>query len=144
MNEKYPTVHVDPVIITKDFRVVLALRAEDIEGGGKWHLPGGQVLYGDTILDALKRHTLRKTGLKIDFYYPFEKKSLVIAHTNPKRDRRGHFVALVFLCKLVGGDLKPGENIQDVKFFSERELKNIDIGWDHREMIEDAFKKLGI
>jgi len=143
MSEKYPTVHVDPVIITENYRVVLALRAEDVEGGGKWHLPGGQVLYGDTILDALKRYALRKTGLEIDFYYNSEKKSLVGAYTNPKRDRRGHYVALVYLCRIVGGELKPGENMKDVRLFPKNEIYNLDIGWDHGEMIEDAFRMLG-
>lgn len=143
MNEKYPTVHVDPVIITEDYRVVLVLRAEGIEGGGKWHLPGGQVLYGDTILDALKRCALRKTGLQIDFHYNSERESLVGAYTNPKRDRRGHYVALVYLCKIVGGESKPGKNMKDVKLFSKQEIHDLDIGWDHREMIEDVFKMLG-
>ena len=142
--EKYPTVHVDPVIITDDYKVVLALRSEELEEGGKWHLPGGQVLFGETIIEALRRYALNKTGLKVDFYFPSEKESLVGVYANPKRDRRGHFVALVYLCKVVGGEAKPGKNMKDVRAFSKDELNDLEIGWDHREMIEDAFKKLGI
>ena len=137
--QKSAYVDVNPVIVTSDDKIVLAKRIKDIVGGGKWHLPGGRVQFKETFVATLKRVALTKTNLKIELFYPSLKESLVGIYDNPERDPREHVVSLAFLCRIVGGETKPGAKVDAIKSFSEPEIKNLEIAFDHKKTVEDAF-----
>jgi 8-oxo-dGTP diphosphatase len=80
-----------------------------------------------------------KTNLKVDLFYPSLKESLVRVYDAPERDPREHVVSIAFLCKIVGGEIKPGVKVDAVKSFNEKEAENLEIAFDHRKTIEDAF-----
>ncbi len=133
---------VNPVIVTSDGKIVLAKRVKGIVGGGKWHLPGGRVQFKETFESALKRVTFVKTNLKVELFYPSLKESLVGIYDDPERDPREHVVSIAFLCKIVDGETKPGAKVDEVKSFSEAEIKKLDIAFDHEKAVEDAFSSL--
>jgi ADP-ribose pyrophosphatase YjhB (NUDIX family) len=135
-------VDVNPVIVTSDGKIVLAKRAKDIVGGRKWHLPGGRVQFRETFEGALKRVTLVKTNLKVELFYPSLKESLVGIYDDPERDPREHVVSIAFLCKIVAGKTKSGAKVDEVKSFSDAEIKKVDIAFDHKKTVEDAFSML--
>ena len=140
--QKYAYVDVNPVIITADHKIILAKRTKGIVVEGQWHLPGGRVLFKETLETALKRITYAKTNLKIELEYPSLKESLVGIYDNPERDPREHVISLAFLCKIVEGTAKPGAKVDAVKIFSEEETKKVKIAFDHRKTVEDAFSIL--
>jgi len=140
--QKNAYVDANPVIVTSDHKIVLAKRKKDIVGGGRWHLPGGRVQFKETFETALKRVALAKTNLKIEIYYPSLKESLVGIYDNPERDPREHVISIAFLCKIVDGETKPGAKVDAVKSFSEVEIKNLEIAFDHKKTVEDAFSML--
>lgn len=135
-------VDVNPVIIISTDSIILAKRAENIVEGGKWHLPGGRVLFNETFETILKKVAFNKTNLHIELFYPSLKESLVGIYDDPKRDSREHVVGLAFLCKIVDGEAKPGLNVKEVKSFSKFEIKDLQIGFDHKTMIRDAYGAL--
>jgi ADP-ribose pyrophosphatase YjhB (NUDIX family) len=137
--QKNAYVDVNPVIVTSDQKIVLAKRIRSIVGGGKWHLPGGRVQYKETLEDTLKRIAYTKTNLKIELLYPSLKESLVGIYDNPERDPREHVISIAFLCKIIEGETKPGAKVEAVNSFSETETKNLEIAFDHRKTVEDAF-----
>ena len=132
-------VDANPVIIAHDDKIVLAKRTKNIVGGGLWHLPGGRVLPNETFEKTLKRVAFNKTNLRIELLYPTLRESLVGIYDDPKRDPREHVIGLAFLCKIVGGETKPGDKVEDVKSFSRVEIEDVRIAFDHRKMIEDSF-----
>lgn len=136
--QKNAYVDVNPVIITSENEIVLAKRTKNIVGGGQWHLPGGRVLFNEKFETTLKRVALNKTNLKIELLYPALMESLVGIYDDPKRDPREHVVGLAFLCKIVGGAAKPGQKVEEIKSFSKFKIKDLQIAFDHLEMIEDA------
>lgn len=136
--QKNAYVDVNPVIMTFDCKRILAKRAENVVEHGLWHLPGGRVLPGETFEATLKRVAFTKTNLEIELSRPTLKESLVGIYDNPKRDPREHVIGLAFLCKIVGGTLKPGKDIQEVRGFTKLEIENLRIAFDHRRMVEDA------
>ena len=140
--QKYAYVDVNPVIITADHKIILAKRTKGIVGEGQWHLPGGRVLFKETLETALKRITYAKTNLKIELEYPSLKESLVGIYDNPERDPREHVISLAFFCKIVEGKAKTGAKVDAVKIFSEEETKKVKIAFDHRKTVEDAFSIL--
>jgi hypothetical protein len=42
----------------------------------------------------------------------------------------------------VYGETKPGAKVDEVKSFSEAEIKKLDIAFDHEKAVEDAFSSL--
>jgi ADP-ribose pyrophosphatase YjhB (NUDIX family) len=69
--QKHAYVHVNPVIITADGKMVLGKRREGIVGGRKkWHLLGRRVQFKETIKTTLKRVAFAKTNLKIELSIP--------------------------------------------------------------------------
>ena len=140
--QKNAYVDVNPVIVTSDQKIVLAKRIQGIVGGGKWHLPGGRVQYKETLEATLKRITYTKTNLKIKLFYPSLKVSLVGIYDNPERDPREHVISIAFLCKITEGKTKPGTKVEAVNSFSEAETKNLEIAFDHRKTVEEAFSIL--
>jgi len=137
--QKYAYVDVNPVIVTPDGKIVLAKRKKGIVGGGRWHLPGGRVQYKETFETTLKRVAFAKTNLKVELFYPSLKESLVGVYDDPERDPREHVVSIAFLCKIVDGETKPGAKVDAVKSFSETEIENLEIAFDHRKTVDDAF-----
>ena len=140
--QKNAYVDVNPVIVTSEGKIVLAKRIKGIVGGGGWHLPGGRVKFKETFETTLKRVTFVKTNLKIELFYPSLKESLVGIYDNPDRDPREHVASIAFLCKIVDGKIKLGTKVDAVKAFSKTEIKNIEIAFDHRKTVEDAFAVL--
>lgn len=139
IEQKNAYVDVNPVIVTANGKIVLARRKEGIVGGGKWHLPGGRVFANETIEGAMKKVAFVKTNLKIELFFPSLKKSLVGIYDNPNRDPREHVISIAFLCKIVNGEPLPGAKVDEVKSFSETETKKLEIAFDHRKTVVDAF-----
>ncbi len=137
--QKYAYVDVNPVIVTSEGKIVLAKRTKGIVGGGKWHLPGGRVQYKETFEATLKRVALAKTNLKVELLHPSLKESLVGIYDDPERDPREHVVSIAFLCRIVDGKAKAGAKVNAVKSFSNIEIKNLEIAFDHRKTVDDAF-----
>ena len=50
--------------------------------------------------------------------------------------------ARAFLCKITEGKTKPGTKVEAVNSFSEAETKNLEIAFDHRKTVEEAFSIL--
>lgn len=137
--QKNAYVDINPVIVTSENKIILAKRIKNIVGGEQWHLPGGRVLFGETFRMTLKRVAFNKTNLQIELLYPSLKESLVGIYDNPERDPREHVIGLAFLCKAKNGEPKPGHKVEEVRSFSEFEVKDLQIAFDHSKMVDDAF-----
>jgi 8-oxo-dGTP diphosphatase len=62
---RVPRLCVEVVVAAPDLGVLLSLR--DIPPNeGAWHIPGGTVLFGESLTDAVKRVTLDELGLEAD------------------------------------------------------------------------------
>jgi 8-oxo-dGTP diphosphatase len=80
-----------------------------------------------------------KTNLKVELFRHSLKKSLVGVYDDPERDPREHVVSIAFLCRIVGGDAKAGAKVDTVKSFSKTEMEKLEIAFDHRKTVNDAF-----
>jgi 8-oxo-dGTP diphosphatase len=124
------TLTVDPIIVTKDGKVILVRRVFD-PYKDHWAFPGGIVEYGETVENAARREAKEETGLDVQI------EKLIGVYSDPRRDPRGHFVSVCFLCKPVGGELRTSEETKEVKAFSKEELKSIKLAFDHGKILKD-------
>jgi 8-oxo-dGTP diphosphatase len=133
---------VNPFVIDSDNNIIMAKRITTVQFGGTWHMPGGKVFKDERIDNALKRMTLLKTGLQIEFLYPTLNESVVGVYDDPKRDPREHVLGITFFCKVVGGEIKVGGNCSDVKAFTPTEALELELAFGHDYMIKDAIRIL--
>ena len=90
---KVPRLTVE-VIVKMEGGVVLLLRQED-SWKGKWHIPGGTVLYQETVESAVKRVAEEEIGLEVKT----EKLLGYIEYPSELKERGfGWAIGLAFLC----------------------------------------------
>lgn len=98
-----PIAGVAAVILRGD--EVLLTRRRNPPGEGLWGLPGGVVELGETVREAVVREVREECGIEVE---PIR---LLEVHDSIVRDEEGrirfHYILSEFLCRAVGGSLKP-------------------------------------
>ena len=105
----HPVVGVGAVVVQAG-RALIVKRAHDPRKG-EWSLPGGRVELGESLVDATRREILEETGLEVavgDMIEVFDRIHRLDAAV------RYHFVIVDFLCTVIGGHLRAGDDAEDV------------------------------
>lgn len=122
----------DAVIIDNN-RIVL-IRRDKEPFRGKWALPGGFAGADEAAEECCEREALEETGLKVRV------KELIGVFSDPGRDPRGA-IAGAYMCQVVGGELKGGDDAGEASWFPLEELP--ELAFDHKGIIEKAKKMDG-
>jgi 8-oxo-dGTP diphosphatase len=124
---KNPTLTTDGIILVHG-RIALIKRGNE-PGKGKYALPGGFVEYGERLEDCVVREVLEETGLRTEVL------DLVGIYSDPNRDPRGHIVTALYHLRVRGGELKAGDDADEVSLHDLGSLP--ELAFDHRKMIAD-------
>jgi 8-oxo-dGTP diphosphatase len=122
-----PLLTVD-AIVPKDGGLVVVRRGRE-PFKGELALPGGIVEYGETVEDAVARELEEETGLVATAV------RLISVRSMPDRDPRGHFISVVFLMKVIGGSLHPGDDAGGVEVVPLDPLPCL--AFDHSDIIKE-------
>jgi phosphoribosylformylglycinamidine cyclo-ligase len=114
------------LVVDREGRVLLVRRALD-PYRGHWALPAGYQEIDEHPARAAEREVLEETGLAVEACELFE---LMFV---PGSVRRPANLA-VFLCRVVGGALRSGDDAIDVRWFALGELPR-EIGFDNAELL---------
>jgi len=102
---------------------VLLCRRANEPGSGLWSFPAGFVDRGETPEEALIREVAEETGLEA------EVSRLIGVYA-----RSGDAVVLLAYDVRVRGDLRPGDDANDVQFFTFEALPDLAFARDHQIM----------
>jgi ADP-ribose pyrophosphatase YjhB (NUDIX family) len=136
---KRPLVGVGAILFRRD-RVLMAQRGKDPLKGW-WSLPGGALETGESLKEAVCREVLEETGLEVSPAGVFEIFERII------RDDRGvpeyHYVLIDYICKVTGGKLCPGDDVDQVEWVRRADLPKLQITEGTLGVIEKAFRERG-
>ncbi len=130
MKPQTPLLTVDAIILKKNS--VALIRRKNPPFQGRWALPGGFVDVGETVEHAVVREAKEETGLNVKI------EKLHGVYSDPKRDPRGHTVGVIYVCRVVGGELKGLDDATEAKFFSLTKLP--ELAFDHAKILADLTK----
>lgn len=99
-------------IITDDHGRALLIQRHD---NHRWEPPGGVLELGETIRDGVRREVREETGLDV------EPISLTGIYKNMPRG----IIALVFRCKITGGDLVTNEEVTAFRWATETDIAEL-------------------
>jgi len=114
-------------LIVEDGRIVLIKRGTD-PFKGKWALPGGFVDSGETAEEACGREAKEETGLDVNVG------KLLGVFSDPARDPGRGTIAVAYLCSVLGGEIRGGDDAEEAKWFSLDSL--LELAFDHKKIIE--------
>ena len=130
-NDKFAYIGVDAIIRNHEGKILLMHRTcSPYEG--YWGLITGLVGANESVTDALKRIAREEVGIDI----------VVEKYTGRYYDEVGRHptktcICLPHLCRIVACEPNPIKKCDDVKWFSPEEIYDMDLAYDHKQMLED-------
>jgi len=113
-----PKVGVGVMVLDND-RILLVKRAMK-PNQGKWSLPAGYLDYGEDPQATAAREVLEETGMQVAVT------GLMDVYYNPESPTRGGAsVFILYRARLLGGQLKAGDDAADASFFGPDDLPDL-------------------
>ena len=116
------------VILENDGKILLVKRKYEPKSG-HWSLPAGFIEYEEDARETAVRETKEETGLDIKI------KELLNVYGSCD-DPRSRVVLVIYVASLLGGNIKPGDDAMDAKYFSVEKLPANIAFSSHRSAIE--------
>ncbi len=123
------------VFDSKREKVLLIQRTDD----GKWAVPGGGMMAGESLTEACQREVFEETGLTVKV------NRLLSVYTSPHRlltypdGNKWQPVNLHFETEIVDGKLTVNEEATSFGFFSPAETDSLDMHGMDRMRVQDGF-----
>jgi ADP-ribose pyrophosphatase YjhB (NUDIX family) len=125
-------------IVFKRDRILMAQRGKQPLAGW-WSLPGGALETGESLESAVCREVLEETGLIVRPVKLFEVFERIL------RDAAGvpeyHYVLIDYVCRVKGGELRPGDDVCCVEWMRQGDLAGLQITEGTLAVIERAFRE---
>jgi 8-oxo-dGTP diphosphatase len=123
-------------VVFKDNKVLLIRRAKP-PAKGLWAIPGGSVNLGETLQQAAERETLEETNLTIQATKPVF--TFEVIEKDDNNQVRFHYVIIDLVADYISGIPLPGDDADEVRWVSSKELKNLDINPRTLKVLNSVF-----
>jgi ADP-ribose pyrophosphatase YjhB (NUDIX family) len=108
--------------IIRDGKVLVVRRARK-PALGVYTVPGGVVEAGETLLDAVAREVREETALEIEPVALAGHREVILRDEDGRVNR--HFVILCFAARLVGGEVRLNEELDEARWIAPADLAGL-------------------
>lgn len=120
-------------IVFRDGTVLLVKRGQE-PNRGRWSIPGGSLMVGETVEQAAARETLEETGVEVWPLRTVEVRDYVAREGSGRI--RWHYVLIDVLCEYRSGEPAPASDAENARFVPLRELAEYDVTPTAVEVLE--------
>ena len=123
-------------IVFKEDKVLLVLRGKP-PAENLWSIPGGSVELGETLQEATEREIREEAGITIrarEPVYTFD-----VLERDNKGNVRFHYVIVDLSADYISGELRPGDDAVDVRWFSADEVNKLKVSEATRKLLNKRF-----
>ena len=120
------------VVIEEDGKILLVKRKFE-PYKGDWCLPAGFMEYDESPEQCAIRESKEELGVEVELDGLFGVYS-------GKDDPRTHAVLVMYWAKIIRGNLKPGDDAEEIKLFAENEVPENIAFLAHRQIIKEFFE----
>jgi 8-oxo-dGTP diphosphatase len=119
------------VVIKQDGKILLVKRKYE-PYKGDWCLPAGFTEYDESPAHCAVRETKEELNVdvKLDGLYGVY---------SGKDDPRTHAILIMYWATIIGGELKPGDDAEEIRFFAQNEIPPNIAFLAHRQIIKEFF-----
>jgi len=133
MEKDHPYIGVDAIIQNDEGKILLLKRSNDRKVyPSMWSLPSGMVEWGEEVREALIRELKEEANLDIEI-----DKFTGRYYDGVGRHPTKTVICLPHYCKITGGEMKLNEENSGYGWFAPKEISNIDLAFDHKQMLID-------
>lgn len=119
------------VVIEKEGKLLLGRRKFE-PFKGDWSLPAGFMEYNESPQECAKREAKEELNLYVEI-------NEIFGVYSGKDDPRTHAVLIMYWAKIIGGELRAGDDVEEARFFSPEEIP-LNIAFQaHRQIIKEFF-----
>lgn len=105
---------------------------------GYWSLPGGVLELGELLEAGIRREVLEETGLVVRPLSVLEIFERIML--DGKGHPEYHYVLVDYLCRVVSGEVRPGDDVSNVAWVSEKKLSSYQLTEGTLPVIQKAFQ----
>lgn len=130
--QDHPWIGVDAIILNEDKTKVLLIKRGSKTYHGMWGFVSGKVEWGEEIAETVIREAKEEVNLDIEI-------ERFVGRYYDKKGRHPTktMICLPHICKVKAGELKAGDDADEAKWFDLSEVKNMDLAFDHKQMLID-------
>jgi ADP-ribose pyrophosphatase YjhB (NUDIX family) len=125
-----PFLAVRAIITNEVGKMLILRRSNTIQGNGKWCLPGGNIEYGQTTLEAVASEIKQETSLAVR-----DVKFLFYLENLPSEESELHYINLVFKC-LTEGNLLLNHESSEYAWIGPGEIHIYDFAFKNDKMLD--------
>jgi len=107
---------------------------------GEWSIPGGALEIGETLRHCCAREVREETGLEVEAGEVLDIFDSI--HADSTGRTQYHYVLVDFLCKPVGGELRPASDVEQARWITEDELAAYNLRAKTEQVIRKGFTRL--
>ena len=120
------------VVIGEDGKILLVKRKFE-PYKGDWCLPAGFMEYDESPEQCAVRESKEELGVDVEL-------AGLYGVYSGKDDPRTHAVLVMYWAKITGGELKPGDDAEEIEYFSKSEVPSNIAFLAHRQIIKEFFE----